>query len=236
MSCIDIILLDKLEYLDGTGVHIAGKKLFLIQGEHTCLLNWDEYGLRINVPHGTIPPGETCEVSIAAIVGGQFECPFGTMLVSAVYAVSVSKALLQPVQLSIQHCVSIETQEHTGYLSFVTADLYQPNLPYKMQLEEGGQFYPGNQYGYINLTKFSIKGIVKALLTPIRWLLGYEDQINTDLPFEEIHCSSEHKDNICTSSNDALFVDALTDLEVLLDTQSTKGTQNDFIVCNIISF
>ena len=29
--------------------------------------------------------------------------------------------LLQPVQLSIQHCVSLETQEHTSYLSFVTA-------------------------------------------------------------------------------------------------------------------
>ena len=199
MSCIDIILLDKLEYLDGTGVHIASKKLFLIQGEHSSFLNWEEYGLRINVPHGTIPPGETCEVSIAAIVGGEFECPSGTMLVSAVYAVSVSKALIQPVQLSIQHCVSIETQEHTGYLSFVTADLYQPNLPYKMQLEEGGQFYPGNQYGSINLTKFSIKGIIKALMTPIRWLFGYGD-------IEQQETSSS------SSEDDTQFVDAHTGL------------------------
>ena len=203
MSCIDIILLDKLEYLDGTGVHIAGKKFFLIQGEHSCLLNWEEYGLRINVPHGTILPGETCEVSIAAIVGGEFECPSGTMLVSAVYAVSVSKALLQPVQLSIQHCVSIETQEHTGYLSFVTADLYQHSLPYKMQLEEGGQFYPGNQYGNINLTKFSIKGIIRALLTPVRRLFGYENAEQQEIFSES---SSSDDDNIS-------FVDAHTGLE-----------------------
>ena len=199
MSCIDIILLDKLEYLDGTGVHIAGKKFFLIQGEHSCFLNWEEYGLRINVPHGTIPPGETCEVSIAAIVGGEFECPSGTMLVSAVYAVSVSKALLQPVQLSIQHCVSIETQEHTGYLSFVTADLYQPNLPYKFQLEKGGQFYQGNQYGIITLSKFSIKGIIKALMTPVRWLFGYGD-------IEQQETSSS------SSEDDTQFVDAHTGL------------------------
>ena len=188
-----------MEYLDGTGVHIACKKLFLIQGEHSCLLNWEEYGLRINVSHGTIPPGETCEVSIAAMVGGEFKCPSDTMLVSAVYAISVSKALLQPVQLSIQHCVSIETQEHTGYLSFVTADLYQPDLPYKMQLEEGGQFYPGNQYGSINLTKFSIKGIIKALMTPVRWLFGYDDV--------------EQQETLSSSSdNDTQFVDTHTNL------------------------
>ena len=188
-----------MEYLDGTGVHIAGKKLFLIQGQHSCLLNWKEYGLRINVSHGTIPPGETCEVSIAAIVRGQFKCPSGTMLVSAVYAISVSKALLQPVQLSIQHYVSIETQEHTGYLSFVTADLYRPDLPYKMQLEEGGQFYPGNQYGSINLTKFSIKGIIKALMTPVRWLFGYDDV--------------EQQETLSSSSdNDIQFVDTHTSL------------------------
>ena len=54
LSCIDIIILDKLEYL---GVHIAGKKLFLILAEHTPLLNLDMYGLKINKPHGTIPLG-----------------------------------------------------------------------------------------------------------------------------------------------------------------------------------
>ena len=175
-------ILDQLEYLDGTGVYIAGKTLFFIQGEHTQLLNWEEYGLRINVPHGTVPPGEICEVSIAAIVGGKFEFPSATSLVSAVYAISVSRTLLQPVQLSIQHCVSLETQEHISYLSFVTADLYQPVLPYQFKLEQGGEFYPGVQYGNIMLSDFSLKAIVKAVLRPIKWLLGYcDDQEMTDI-------------------------------------------------------
>ena len=145
--------------------------------------------MRINVSRGTIPPGETCEVSIAAIVGGKFEFPSGTSLVSAIYSISVSKALLQPVQLSIQHCVSIDTQEHTSYLSFVTADLYQPALPYQFKLEQGGQFYPGDQYGSIHLTKFSIKSIVRALIRPIRrhFRHGYEEV-------------SELEDNISDSS------------------------------------
>ena len=195
-------ILDQLEYLNGTGVHIAGKTLFFIQGERTQLLNWEEYGLRINVRHGTIPAGEICEVSIAAIVGGKFEFPSGTSLVSAVYAISVSRTLLQPVQLSIQHCVSLETLEHTSYLSFVTADLYQPVLPYKFKLERGGQFYPGDQYGTIHVTKFSIKSIVRALIRPIRRQFRHD--------YEEV---SEHQDNISDSP-----------LEAPLTLQSTKST------------
>ena len=208
-------LLDKLEVLDGTGVHIADKKLFLIKGECTQSLNWEEYGLQINVFDGTISPGETCEVSIAAIVGGNFKFPSGTSLVSAVYAVSVSKDLLRPVQLCIQHCVSLETQEHTNYLSFVTADLYQPELPYQFKLENGGQFYPGNPYGNI-LTKFSLKAIVKAIWNPIRRFLGFAN-LNANL--ESPHNSRSNR--IFTSDAIHLYAyidesprDPLPDLEV----------------------
>ena len=208
-------ILDLLEYLNGTSVNIAGKTLFFIQGEQTRLLNWEEYGVRINVPHGTIPPGEICEVSIIAIVGGKFEFPSGTSLVSAIYAISVSRTLLQPVQLSIQHCVSLETQEHTSYLSFVTADLYQAVLPYKFKLEQGGQFPPGDQYGSIP-TQFSLKAIVKALMKPIRWLLGYnDDEDSTGPQFEGVivHSGSTSPEQVplsqsSSSDDDSLFVDA----------------------------
>ena len=203
-------ILDQLEYLDGTGVYIAGKTLFFIQGEHTQLLNWEEYGLRINVPHGTIPPGEICEVSIAAIVGGKFEFPSDTSLVSAVYSISVSRALFQPVQLSIQHCVSLDIQEHTNYLSFVTADLYQPVLPYQFKLEQGGEFYPGDQYGSIMLSDFSLKAIVKAVLRPIKWLLGYcDDQEMTDIVDKPVLANSDTQ-FILTSNEQMMLQSEMT--------------------------
>ena len=218
-------ILDQLEYLDGTGVYIAGKTLFFIQGEHTQLLNWEEYGLRINVPHGTIPPGETCEVSIAAIVGGKFDFPSGTSLVSAIYAISVSRALLQPVQLSIQHCVSLETQEHTGYLSFVTADLYQTVLPYQFKLEQGGQFNPKDRYGSIMLSNFSFKAIAKAVLRPIKWLLGYcDDQEVTELV-----------DEPALANSDTGFI-FTSDEQMMLKSQMTcrdEGIVNMIILCII---
>ena len=102
---IIILVTDKLQ-----GVCVAGDKLFLLQNESPQLLNWEEYGLRITIPHDAVHQPDTVEVAITALVGGEFILPEDTELVSAVYAISVSKPLLKPVQLELQHCVSIEKQ------------------------------------------------------------------------------------------------------------------------------
>ena len=118
----------------------------------------------MTILEGTLSPTDTSEVAISALVGGQFQFPEGTELISAVYGISVSKPLFRPVKIEIQHCADLVTQDHTGYLSFVTASL--SGLPYQFQLEEeGGQFYRGGQYGsicLIYLSQFSLKAIVKS--------------------------------------------------------------------------
>ena len=151
-------------------VHIAGKKLFLIQGDDPQLLNCEEYGLRIGVLKGTLKSTETAEVAVVALVGGQFVFPENTKLVSAVYAIFVSQHLLQPLKLDIQHCVSIDTEEHSTYLSFATAANVDV-IPYQFVLKEGGQFSSKSQYGSIFLSQFSLWGIVKAAVkAPFRRL------------------------------------------------------------------
>ena len=146
---------------------IGNDKLFLIQGDSPQFFNWEQYGLRIAVPQGTLSPTDTCEVSVAALVGGQFQLPEESELISAVYNITVSKPLLKPVKLEIQHCACLVTRDHTRYLSFATASIQQSTtLPYKFQLQEGGQFYPGDQYGSINLTNFCLKAIVKSRTDP----------------------------------------------------------------------
>ena len=145
---------DKLQ-----GVCVAGDKLFLLQNDYPQLLNWEEYGLRIAIPQGAVQQSDTVEVAITALVGGEFILPEDTELVSAVYAISVSKSLLKPVQLELQHCVSIEKPAHSNYLSFATAHSDRP--PYHFQRVEGGIFSIGNQYGGISLSGFSIWSIIK---------------------------------------------------------------------------
>ena len=67
------------------GIHIAGKKLFVVQGNSAQSINWEEYGLRIGIMEGSLPASETAEIAVIALVGGQFEFPKKTQLVSAVY-------------------------------------------------------------------------------------------------------------------------------------------------------
>ena len=104
-------------------------------------------------------PFDIAEVVISALFGGDFIFPDDTELVSAVYAISISKSLLKPVKVEIQHCVSIEGVAHTKCLSFASAPSDQ--LPYNFQLVDGGTFSIGDRYGSIFLSKFSLWSIIK---------------------------------------------------------------------------
>ena len=159
--CFIYMYTDNLECL--SDVNIASKKLFLIQGDRPQLLNWERYGLRIGVSGGSLPSTETAEVAVVALVGGQFVFPKKTVLVSAVYAVSVSRSLLKPLCLEIQHCVNITREAQTKYLSFFIAPVSTPSLPYQFSMVEGGEFSVGERYGSINREKFCLVGIGGAL-------------------------------------------------------------------------
>ena len=141
------------------GVHVVSEKLFQISGEVPQLLEWEEYGLRIQVPKGAT--STPCDIAIKAIVAGQFEFPEGTDLVSAVYAISVSKKLTQPVILEMQHCVAISSEEQGQLLSFVRAKCNQPDLPYQFKLLDGGRFPPQSDYGKISCSHFSLVATVR---------------------------------------------------------------------------
>ena len=135
---------------------LQGRNWFLVKGEVPQLMNWEEYGLRIGVSKGTLSSSETAEVAVVALVGGQFVFPVNTKLVSAVYAVSISKPLLQPLRLEIQHCVNLTRPAQTKFLKFAIAPVNTPSLPYRFSVVEGGQFAVGNWYGSINRNKFCL--------------------------------------------------------------------------------
>ena len=142
----------QLNYLISKKAHIAGKELFHIQRDAPQLLNWEKYGLKINVRKETIP--ENAELTALALVGGQFVFPKNTQLVSAVYGISVSKPLLKPLRLEMQHCVHIQSSAHTKYLKFAVSSVDQSNLPYEFVPVDGGKFVPEEWYGSIKHKKF----------------------------------------------------------------------------------
>ena len=141
-------------------VHIAGKKIFLIQGDVPQLFNWEEYGLKIDVLEGTLSSSETAEVTIFALVGGQFVFPKNTQVVSAVYSIAVSKPLLQPLRLHLQHCVNLARPSQARHLKFVIAPADIPSPAYEFSPVEGGEFTVNSYYGSIYRDKFSLAGII----------------------------------------------------------------------------
>uniref|UniRef100_A0A1X7TT68 Uncharacterized protein n=1 Tax=Amphimedon queenslandica TaxID=400682 RepID=A0A1X7TT68_AMPQE len=147
--------IDNLECL--SDVQVAEKKLFLIQGDKPQLMNWEKYGLRIGVQEGSLLSSETVEAAMVALVGGQFQFPPNTVLVSAVYAVSLSKPLLKQLKLEIQHCVDLTGRPNLAqYLKFAIAPVDTPSLPYQFSIVEGGEFSFNSGYGSIQRNKFCL--------------------------------------------------------------------------------
>ena len=205
------------------GVHVSSKKLFLIQGDSPQSFNWDEYGLRISVPHDTLSSTETSELAVTALIGGQFVLPKDTELISVVYGIAVSKPLLKPVKLEIQHCAHLVTEDHTSYLSFATASINQPVLPYQFQLEEGGEFRPGDQYGSISLSQFSLKSIIKSLTRPFRRLLGYDDTSSDYSTLASQYNSELQENNELISDYDEEIIEDASELPIVGEVQTTEG-------------
>ena len=145
-----------------SSVHVAAQKQFLIQGSKRQVIDWEQFGFKMQFQQGTLHQSETCEVAVKALVGGMFQFPQDTQLVSATYAISFADEFLQPVTLEIQHCVILKSKEQFKYLSFMIAQIDESAPPYKFQLVKGGKFNIDNQYGSITRQKFCLVGIGKT--------------------------------------------------------------------------
>ena len=157
-ECIGIYfiqLIDNLECL--SDIQVAEKKLFLIQGDKPQLMNWERYGLRIGVQEDTLLSSETVEAAVVALVGGHFQFPPNTVLVSAVYAVSLSKPLLKRLKLEIQHCVDLTRRpDLSRHLKFAIAPINTHSVPYQFSIVAGGVFSPYSGYGSIQRKEFCL--------------------------------------------------------------------------------
>ena len=83
----------------------------MINGVHPQMLEWKEYGFRLQLPAGATSKPCDITVTVKAIVFGQFQIPEGHELVSALYAISATRKFEKPVSVEIEHCVRLENEQ-----------------------------------------------------------------------------------------------------------------------------
>ena len=142
-----------------SSVTIAGQELFDLK-ENSSSFYWEEFGFKLHCPCGAV--SENTEVAVAAIVKGCFDLPKGTELVSAVYAISVSKPLLKPLVIELQHCVDLRSSAQVDRLKFVQSTLTSRS-PYHFTKVKGGSFRVRERYGSIERIQFSLYGVVAEM-------------------------------------------------------------------------
>ena len=140
-------------------ITVAGHGLFLVKADdRPSSFNWDKYGFRLHCPEGAV--SKDTEVAVTALLSDQFEVPKGTVLVSAIYKIEVSKPLTKRVTIELQHCVDLKNPGQTGRLKFVRAPALSP---YQFSIIDGGVFRIGNRYGSIERDDFCAMGIVAEM-------------------------------------------------------------------------
>ena len=136
-------------------VTVVAEDLFTIAGDCPQVFHWEKYGFKMSVPQGSLKANETCDVAFKAIAHGRFQFPENTQLVSGVYAIVMTRKLLQPATIEVEHCVRLKSTEQCSCLSFVKAYCTQKDLPYTFEPLEGGHFSPESSVGKISLSRFS---------------------------------------------------------------------------------
>ena len=156
---VDMMCLYVVSDFTDSSITVAGRGLFYLKADdRPSSFNWDKYGFRLHCPEGAV--SKDTEVSVTPLLSDQFEAPKGTVLVSAVYKIKVSKPLTKQVVIELQHCVDLRNTGQTGCLKFVRAPL---KSPCQFSIIDGGVFRIGNRYGSIERDDFCAMGIVATM-------------------------------------------------------------------------
>ncbi|XP_019852230.1 PREDICTED: uncharacterized protein LOC109582078 [Amphimedon queenslandica] len=164
-------------------------------------MNWEKYGLRIGVQKESLLSSETVEAAVVALVGGEFQFPPNTVLVSAVYAVSLSKPLRKWLILEIQHCVHLTGQpDLSRHLKFAISPINTPSLPYHFSSVEGGEFEVDSWYGSIQRKEFCLVAIVGEKFLPKSSTNGDESEEEEE---EEEQAEEETEEEVEDGNSDS---------------------------------
>ena len=78
----------------------------------------------------------------------------------------MTRKLLRPATVEVEHCIRLKSTEQCSRLSFVKAYCTQKDLPYTFEPLKGGHFSPESSVGKISLSRFSQVAITQEGVSP----------------------------------------------------------------------
>ena len=187
-------------------------------------------GISLHFPAAECPTPVKVSVKV---VTGEYTVPpecEGMPLVSSMFKITASDELPAPITVQMKHCA---VPEKENSLVHVVA---HGGPPYQFQPLHGGIFPPGKSYGEIQLTKFSVKGIIYRLL---RWRISlsvrvfyYRDSVGNnsaifvatkDLPADIQAIENEYSTSAIRVSKHSMLFDYTTDEICLIIPRARPG-------------
>ena len=147
-------------------MQVVGERRFTVTGDNSAFtLDWIKFGLRIEIPKGSLLAGSTTELHVKAIIGGDFILPPDCYLVSGIYQISSSEQFKKNFTLHLPHAAIIKSEEEASYFRFYTADC-SSGPPYEFKEMEGGYFRPHSNSATIDVHHFSCYTIGAITIRP----------------------------------------------------------------------
>ena len=154
------------------GMQVVGERRFTVTGDNSAFtLDWVQFGLRIEIPKGSLPAGITTGLHVKAIIGGDFILPPDCYLVSGIYQISSSEQFKKNITLHLPHAAIIKSEE-ASYFRFYTADCSR-GPPYEFKEIEGGYFRPHSNSATIDVHHFSCYTIGATTICPDQRYLSH---------------------------------------------------------------
>ena len=129
-------------------------------------------GISLFIPHGAIPKGDSCTISLQACIGGPFYLPKGLQFVSPIYLAQPPFAFHENVILSLEVFAKLESEKDCDELVFVTSpskhDIVDKEARWKFEVNQDNEpsFHIGEKIGRIELKHFCFFGFA-GIYTPI---------------------------------------------------------------------
>ena len=145
------------------GVEVLASTSLLVVGGRPSQLEWEEYGLTLDIPNNALPPGFLTEIKVQVSVSGPYVYPNPESWkpVSAVYWISSSKDFINPIQLGIWH--NIRGLKNSSVLQVVTAKDTIQNGTYIFE-NVSKKFILKDSFVYLNISHFSQYAVTSSKL------------------------------------------------------------------------